>query len=250
MTSAKASRQAREAEAAERRAAAKRTESRRKNSVRIAVAVVVVLVVVGFGALIQSQRSGSSGGDATANPTGTSGTANAVITVGQASAKVPVTIYLDFQCPFCQQFEQSAGPAIAKYVAAGDVRVEYHPIAFLDEASSTRYSTRALNAAGCVVSTTPSAYQAFSDLLFANQPAEGSAGLPDSQLSSLAEQAGAGDVSQCVKGLTYEGWTKRVTDQASKDQVTSTPTVLVAGTALKQPTAAALTAAVDAALKG
>ncbi|GAB3599705.1 thioredoxin domain-containing protein [Angustibacter peucedani] len=250
MTSGKASREARELKAAERRAAVARAESRRKNSVRIAVAVVVVLVVVGFGALVQSQRGGSSAGDTAANPANSSGTANAVVTVGQASAKVPVTIYLDFQCPFCQQFETSAGAELADYVAKGDVKVEYHPIAFLDDASTTKYSTRALNAAACVVNGTPTAYQKFSDLLFANQPKEGSAGLPDSQLASLAKQAGAGDVSQCITDRTYEGWTKRVTDQASKDKVNSTPTVLVGGTQLQQPTAAALKTAVDAALKG
>jgi protein-disulfide isomerase len=227
MTSGKASRESREAKAAERRAAAARAESRRKNGIRIGVVVVVVLVVVGFGALIQAQRGGT--GDSTAVPSGATGTANAVITVGKDSAPVELTVYEDFQCPYCQQFEKSSDELISSYVDDGLVRVEYHPMAFLDEASSTRYSTRALNAAGCVLDTTPSAFEKFHDLLFANQPAENTAGLPDSKLVELAKQAGAGDVSQCVKDLTYEGWTKAVTDQASKDGVVSTPTVMVAG---------------------
>jgi protein-disulfide isomerase len=134
-------------------------------------------------------------------------------------------------------------------VQAGKVRVEYHPMAFLDDASSTRYSTRALNAAGCVLDTTPSAFEKFHDLLYANQPKEKSAGLPDSQLIDYAKQAGAGDISSCVKDLKFEGWTKRVTDQASKDGVVSTPTVFVDGKKLENvldPTA--VKSAIEAAL--
>ncbi len=233
MTSGKSTRSAREVKAAERRAAAARAESRRKNGIRIGVAVVILLVIVGFGALIQAQRGGT--GDSTADPANTSGAANGVITVGQASAPVALTVYEDFQCPYCKQFEESSNDLITSYVQAGKVRVEYHPMAFLDEASTTRYSTRALNAAACVVDTKPGAFEKFHDLLFANQPAEKSAGLPDSKLIDLAQQAGAGDVSKCVKDLTFEGWTARATDQASKDGVVSTPTLMVAGQKVDNP---------------
>jgi protein-disulfide isomerase len=247
MTSGKSSRETREAKAAARRAEAARAESRRKNSIRIGVAVVVLLVVVGFGALIQAQRG--STGDSKSVPSNTSGPANGVITVGQASAPVEMTVYEDFQCPYCKQFEESSNDLITSYVTSGKLRVSYHPMAFLDEASSTRYSTRALNAAACVVDTAPGSFEKFHDLLYANQPAENTAGLPDSALVDYAKQAGAGDISQCVKDLTFEGWTARVTDQASKDGVVSTPTVMVAGKKIDNvldPTA--VKAAIEAAL--
>jgi protein-disulfide isomerase len=234
MTSGKASRETREAKAAERRAAAQRAESRRKNSIRIAIAVAIVLVVVGFGALIQSQRGSTS--DSSAAPANTSGTQNQTIAVvGQASAPVTVVAYEDFQCPICKEFEDASGPTLQQYVDAGKVKVEYRPIAILDRASSTNYSTRSMNSAGCVVATTPTAFKKFHDLLFANQPAENSAGLPDSKLADLAKQAGAGDVSKCIDDQTYKGWTVRATDQASKDGVVGTPTVKVNGTEVQQP---------------
>lgn len=247
MTSGKSSREAREAQATERRLAAQRAESRRKNGIRAGIAIVVLVAVVGFGALIQAQRGSTS--DSTGTPANTSGPANGVITVGQASAPVELTVYEDFQCPYCKQFEESSNSLITSYVEAGKVHVKYHPMAFLDEASSTRYSTRALNAAGCVVNRAPSAFEKFHDLLYANQPAEKTAGLPDSRLVDYAKQAGAGDISSCVKDLTYEGWTARVTDQASKDGVVGTPTVFVNGTKLDNvldPTA--VKAAIEAAL--
>jgi protein-disulfide isomerase len=247
MTSGKSSRESREAKAAARRAEAARAESRRKNGIRIGVAVVVLLVIVGFGALIQAQRGGT--GDSTAVPANTSGPASGIITVGQASAPVEMTVFEDFQCPYCKQFEESSNDLITSYVQAGKVRVSYHPMAFLDEASSTRYSTRALNAAACVVDTKPDAFEKFHDLLYANQPAENTAGLPDSKLVDFAQQVGAGEVSQCVKDLKFEGWTKRVTDQASKDGVVSTPTVMVAGKKLDNVLdPAAVKAAIEAAL--
>ena len=64
-------------------------------------------------------------------------------------------------------------------------------MAFLDRASTTNYSSRALDAAAAVVDTAPGSFQAFHDLLYANQPEEGSAGLTDAQLLDYAVQAGA-----------------------------------------------------------
>ena len=54
------------------------------------------------------------------------------------------------------------GDAVAKAVEAGKVKVEYRPIAFLDDASTTDYSSRALNALMVVLDT--SGLDAFSRL--------------------------------------------------------------------------------------
>src|SRR5205807_1709730 len=55
MTSGKASRDSREAKAAERRRAAAKAESRRRNGIITAVVAVVVLVIVGAYVLIQNE---------------------------------------------------------------------------------------------------------------------------------------------------------------------------------------------------
>jgi len=129
--------------------------------------------------------------------------------------------------------------------------VEYHGMAFLDSDRNDDYSTRALNAAAVVASTTgPEALERFHDLLYANQPDEATgSGLTDEQLVSYAEQAGAtGDaVTAGIEDQTYRDWTVTATDQASKDGVTGTPTVFVDGTALTDLSADGLTAAVAAA---
>jgi protein-disulfide isomerase len=123
-------------------------------------------------------------------------------------------------------------------------------MAFLDTSANDRYSTRALNAAAVVVASGGGqAFQKFHDLLYAHQPPETGNGLTDAQLVSYAAEAGAtgGSVATDIKNLTYGDWVKQVTDQASKDGVTGTPTVFVDGKKLADLSPAALTAAVDAA---
>jgi len=145
-----------------------------------------------------------------------------------------VDVYEDFQCPVCAQLEATSGATLRSLVDAGTVRLRYRGMAFLDRASTTDYSTRALNAAAVVAESGTDAYRAFHDLLFANQPAEGSAGLSDDQLVGFAAQAGAtGDgVASGIRDLRHGDWVAAATDQASRDGVTGTPTVVVDGTTL------------------
>jgi len=162
-----------------------------------------------------------------------------------------VDVYEDFQCPVCAQLEATSGSTFASLVDAGTVQLRYHGMAFLDRASTTDYSTRALNAAAVVAESGTDAYRAFHDLLFADQPAEGTAGLTDDQLIDYAAQAGAigAAVESGIRDLRYGDWVAAATDQASTDGVTGTPTVFVDGTQLDSAdlTPEGITAAVQAA---
>jgi protein-disulfide isomerase len=237
---------ARRAAEAAARARAERRGRTVLGGIAAAVAVLVVLVAV---ILVQTARTSTSAQAAVPANT-VDGT---VISVGSAGAPVTVDLYEDFQCPICKAFEDGSGSTIAQLVADGTVQVHYHGMAFLDTSANGDYSTRALNAAAVVVATAgPEAFQTFHDLLYANQPAEGGSGLTDAQLVQYAAQAGAtgSSVEQDIRDLTYGDWVKTATDQASKDGVTSTPTVLVDGQELANPSAAGLTAAVTAAAAG
>jgi protein-disulfide isomerase len=246
MTSGTSSKVSRTDKVAAQRKAVAKAQSRRRNGIVLGAVAAVLIVAVGIGTLVQTQRNARA--SAGAVPANTGGPASSTIARGAAGAPVIVTLYEDFQCPICNEFEKQSGKTLESLVAKGTITLQYRPIAFLDRASTTKYSTRALNAAACVVNAEPTVYPAFHDLLYANQPAENSAGLPDSRLISLAQQAGAGDLSSCIKDQTYQGWTVRVTDQSSKDGVNGTPTVLVDGKAFSQPpTDAQLVAAITAA---
>ncbi len=226
--------------------AARRSRSRSVVAVRrgpstLMVAAVVVLVLfagaVGFGVY----HARSSAGDF-AIPTGGSA---AGVTVGSPNAPATIDIYLDYQCPVCAQYEQQSGATIDQLVAAGQAKVVYHPVAFLDSFSSTRYSSRASAAAGCAADA--GVLPQYTKLLYANQPPEHGDGLPEQQLVDLGTQAGAGDgFAACVNGGRYDAWTKSVTDQASRAGVNATPTVQVNGQEIAR-TDDALRAAVTAA---
>jgi protein-disulfide isomerase len=232
----------RAAEAAAR-ARAQRRQRTLVSGVTAAVVLVVALVVV---IVVQTHRTSAAA--TAAAPANASGTE---IVVGQATAPVTVDLYEDFQCPNCKAFEAETGSTLTQLIAAGTVQAHYHGMAFLDTSANDDYSTRALNAAAAVVDTAgPDAYQKFHDLLFENQPPETGSGLTDDQLVEYATQAGASGVEQDIRDLTYGDWVAQVTDQASKDGVTGTPTVFVDGTKLDDLSPDGLTAAVDAAQSG
>ncbi len=215
-----------------------RAEQRRARLITSAVVGVVLVIVVVAVIAVRSASSGPTG----SNPAGITAENGFTYTAANASpspsptpsggvAPVPVVLYEDYQCPTCKAFEQSSGSYLEQQVTEGAVTIEYRPIAILDRMSSTSYSTRSANATACVYEDAGAAtYVKFHDLLYANQPAEGSSGLTDDQLTQLSVQAGASDsVSACISNQRYKDWVTQATDAASKAGVTGTPTVLVDG---------------------
>jgi protein-disulfide isomerase len=158
-------------------------------------------------------------------------TDSGAVLIGKPEAKVTVTVFLDFMCPFCGQFERANGSALAAAIASGTAKVEVHPMSFLDDLSSgTKYSTRAANAFVAVANNDPDNALAFSQLLFAQQPAENSAGLTDATIAEMASQAGA--PAEVVAGfgkLTFQPWVAKITQQAFDSGITGTPTIKING---------------------
>ncbi|RYU13036.1 DsbA family protein [Nocardioides iriomotensis] len=213
-----------------------RAERRRRNVV-VGIAVFVVLLLVGgIGYAVQSSRDAT--GETAAPPSGI--TDEYALVRGDAGAQVTVTVYEDFMCPYCGQFEAASRDTLDSLVDSGDVKVEYRVISFLDRASNgTDYSTRAMNALGAVLDTAGTdAALAFHDKLYEHQPAEGSDGLSDDQLVKYAVESGAAEatVRAPIEDRAFEGWVVNATDAANKDGVSSTPTVQVDGTTLEYTT--------------
>ncbi|TQS43599.1 DsbA family protein [Cryptosporangium phraense] len=227
--------------AAERLAAQRAAEKRRRTILVSVIALAVLVVAAGIGVVVYR----TSQPENVALPTAATKTG---VPVGKTSAPVTVDIYLDFQCPICKQFEATSGPTLQKYVDEGTVKIDYHPVAYLDRFSSgTKYSSRSSAASGCA--SDAGKFPEFLTALYDNQPEENGKGLTDAKMISLAAGAGiTGDTfTKCVNDQAYANWTKSVTDEASKSGVNGTPTVKVDGTALDNPTTAALTAAIDSA---
>jgi protein-disulfide isomerase/uncharacterized membrane protein YphA (DoxX/SURF4 family) len=231
---------------AKRRLAALLEQRRQQGERRVrfasAATALVLVALVGIGIGVQAARIPAPTGPVPAGVSLADG-----VTVGTATAPVTLDLYEDPQCPVCAQFESQVGPAISGWIASGKVKVHYHVISFLDSASSTKYSSRAANALYAAAGVSPDAFAKYHQLLYQQQPAEGSAGLTEDKLVQLAQQAGAGSVADQIRAGTYADYVARATDQSSKDGVTGTPTVRVNGKAVQQPTLDQVTAAVDAA---
>ncbi|TFD54588.1 hypothetical protein E3T55_04010 [Cryobacterium frigoriphilum] len=153
---------------------------------------------------------------------------------------VNITMYVDYLCSYCGQFEAANAEQIASWVTAGNATVEIHPIAILDKSSAGgSYSTRAANAAACVADSAPNDFLAVNTALFAAQPDEHTTGPTDADLLSVLHSAGVQSeaVTDCVTEQTFASWVGGATDRALTGPlpnsdvrtVTGTPTVLVNG---------------------
>jgi len=149
--------------------------------------------------------------------------------------------YIDYQCPYCDQFETTNAKQLGTWLDSGFATLEVHPIALLDSSSGgTKYSTRSANAAACVANYKPSAFFAMNSALFADQPKEGGTGLPNSKILSILKDSGAtgSNIEKCVNDQKFSAFvaasTKRALTQplpnSTLKKVSGTPTVIVNGT--------------------
>jgi protein-disulfide isomerase len=161
---------------------------------------------------------------------------------------VRVDAFIDFLCPYCRRFELSSGQTLAGLVADGQVTLVYHPMNFLDQASTTNYSTRAAAASGCAADR--ERFVEYAHALFVSQPREGGPGLSDAELAAVGRSAGLTDAfASCVSDGPYLDWPSYVTTRATALGVEATPTVLVAGAPVT-PEARPIAAAVAGAAGG
>jgi protein-disulfide isomerase len=222
---------------ASERAAAIRAEYERKerrSRTLLVTAVVVGVLILVVAIVVAVQASRDTTGQTAAAPAGVAGGFG--VPMGPADAPVKVTVYEDFMCPYCGQFEKISEDTLKKYADSGDVQVRYHVVSFLDGSSTTDYSTRAANALGVVLDTAgPDVAIKFHNALYANQPQEGSAGLSDDQMIALAVKAGADKnaISGPIADLKFKQWVVNSTGNWSKSGFQGTPSVTVNGETIK-----------------
>ncbi|WP_061961596.1 thioredoxin domain-containing protein [Demequina flava] len=214
-----------------------KAEERRTGVIIAAVSAVVILIfggVVWF--IIQSGQVPGLDSEDLAKPAASDVTGGIPVgTSGVVGEDLPedqprLDIYLDYMCPICGQFEDVNAEDLDAMREAGEVEVYYHPISILDRFSNgTEYSSRAANAVATVAEEAPSAFLDFSNALFESQPAEGTEGLSDEQISQIAVAAGVPeDVAAQIENGDYRKWVIAATDQSSQDGVPGTPTLRIA----------------------
>lgn len=228
--------------AAAARSAAEASERRRERTVKVVIAAVVVLIVGGIigGTLWSTRNSGNPDAGPTADPNAPlpAGVSGPDYGAAVGTVETPVLdVYEDFQCPACAQLEAALGATLEEMVNAGQVKVNYVPMNFLDRKLGNDSSTRAASAFGCAVDA--EATQQYHGVVFANQPAEEGTGYTQEQLKAFGEQAGItgpalDTFNTCVDNLTYTGWATLGNEAAGERGVTGTPTLYLNGEKVDQ----------------
>ncbi|SDG33935.1 DsbA family protein [Microbacterium pygmaeum] len=194
----------------------------------VSAAVVVALVLV---TVLVVAMNNSTDDPGPAPQGATINTETGAIAVGEGTGTMDT--YIDFMCPICNQFEQIYGEAISGLVDDGTITLNIHPISILDRASQgTEYSTRAANAMYCVAAADGTAALPFMQAMFANQPAEGTAGLTNEQILAVAAGVGVTGIDSCVNDGEYSKYVTAMTDQtpiAPGATGIGTPTIAING---------------------
>jgi protein-disulfide isomerase len=211
----------------------KARERRRAVTLWTTAGVVLALIaagIIGYG-IMASQQKTAAGKLTTPSVAVDAGTAFAV-----GTGPVTIDLYEDFMCPVCHQFETTDAATLNQLVAQKKVTVRYHPVAILNDSSNgTNYSTRAAGAAAAAAQA--GKYLAYHDVLYANQPAEGSNGLSNAQLIDLGKSVGltGSDFADAINKGTYNAWADKATETFAQRGYTGTPTVVIGGKQYQSP---------------
>ena len=203
----------------------------------VSVAVVVVLVIVAA-LVVWMNNSASTPAPVVTPDAAVIDADTGAIVVGDGEDALDT--YIDFMCPVCNQFEQIYGEAISGLVEDGTITHNIHPISILDRVSQgTEYSTRAANAMYCVAAADGTAAVPFMQAMFANQPAEGTAGLTNEQILEIAGGVGVTGIDACVNDGEYSGFVTAMTEKtpvAPGAGGIGTPTIAVNGEVIANST--------------
>ena len=224
------------------------------------VAIVVIVIVLG---VVLTKGSGSGGGGTVSasdmqglGTTGSATSQNALqgateandlfkgipqkgLMLGNPNAKVEMEMFIDVQCPFCQDYETTKLPTIVqKYIRPGKVQLQLRPWAFIGGQGSQSFSGRL----GLIAATFQSKGFEYAKVLYDNQQTENTGWLDGRMMASIAASVTGLNLAQW-RADTNSSASQQIADRvdklATKLSLVGTPTVLVG------PTGGKLTSVAD-----
>jgi len=160
------------------------------------------------------------------------------IAIGDPNASNVVEVYVDYQCPFCQRWEQEFGTVLTARALQpdSDLLIKQYNLAFLGESSPTLdppgASARAASAAACVLEGEgPDGFTAFNAAVFA-QPDSGNPAtqFATESLTAIASGLGASNETiACIDETRHVPFIAASTQSGFGRGVQGTPTVIVNG---------------------
>lgn len=223
--------------------------------VTLGTVVTTIIIIVTIVLLNTLQTQTTQGEAFTTTPTGTVNDGlvvnqEGIIPSGPTSIDTPlqpseytsdknnISLYMDYACPHCAEFEETNMAQIEEWLKNGTINtVTLHPVAFLSQ-----YSIDAGNAISCAAEYTPTQTVQAHKILMANhanqpQPAD---------IVTLFKNEGitSPELTTCINSGQYENFILAATERAQTgpipastgvNQITGTPTVLVNGVKYSGP---------------
>lgn len=212
-------------------AAQKATGTGGANKITIAGVVVILAIIAVVGGVIWSQKSAEDAvGSGNTSPPAGATVAEGYRSFADVTLKPgapTVTVFEDFQCPACRDLEAILGTTIADLAESGDIKLNYHVMNFLDDATGAKQSTPVANGAFCAADQ--GKWQAFHDAAFSGQYTEGTS-VTQEQVAAFAKTAGVPDLSAweaCTSAGKYTAYINDSNESAGKLGVTGTPTIRI-----------------------
>ncbi|MCX4677969.1 DsbA family protein [Streptomyces sp. NBC_01433] len=212
-----------------------KARERRRRTLIVSAAVVGVLALAAVGGLIAANAGGDGGSSGGAGPavapSGATGKDALTIPVGATDAPSTLTIWEDFRCPVCAQFENAFRDTIAELADSGQIKVEYHLATIIDGNLGGDGSLRAANAAACAQDV--GKFPPYHDVLYSNQPAESDDAFGrNSKLIELAGKVEGLDTPgfrSCVESGKHDSWVTKSDTAFRNGGFQGTPTALLNG---------------------
>jgi len=190
-------------------------------------AALAAVVVIGLGALgwmLSRPRATSIPANVTVQAADTAGFRGYLL--GSDSAKVEITEYADYQCPYCQTFDQLQLPAIKQQlIDAGKLRWRYRDFPLQQHT----FSRLAAHSAACA--DEQGKYWEQHRRIYDGQQdwAEARDAGPTFRQYAAANGLDLGRYDRCMQSAKYAGRIQASYDEAVQVGVSATPTLLVGG---------------------
>ncbi|WP_328867388.1 thioredoxin domain-containing protein [Streptomyces sp. NBC_00304] len=212
-----------------------KARERRRRTLIVSTAVVGVLALAAVVGVIAANSGGKGSKDKASGPavapSGATGKDSLAIQVGADEAPSTLTIWEDFRCPVCAQFENAFRDTIHQLEQSKQLKVEYHLATLIDGNLGGSGSLKAANAAACAQDV--GKFSAYHDILYRNQPQEADDAFGDnSKLIDLSKKVDGLDTPafrSCVDDGKHDSWVQK-SDKAFRDGgFQGTPTALLNG---------------------
>ncbi|MEU9201787.1 thioredoxin domain-containing protein [Streptomyces sp. NPDC048332] len=212
-----------------------RARERRRRTLIVSAAVVGILGLAAVVGVIAANSGGKGDKDKASGPavapSGATGKDSLTIPVGADDAPSTLTVWEDFRCPVCAQFENAFRDTIHRMEQSGQLKVEYHFATLIDGNLGGSGSLKAANAVACAQDV--GKFPAYHDVLYSNQPPESDDAFGDNgkliELSKKVEGLDTPAFRSCVEDGTHDAWVEKSNTAFENGGFQGTPTALLNG---------------------